>query len=66
MTTPDADRLAVAVSELANSLQVAIPLAARVRERGEALAQDAERLETALSRANDALRQLQPPREAQP
>lgn len=62
MTALDPARLAAAVSVLANALQVALPLAARLEERAEAQAQDAERLETALVRATDALRQLQPPK----
>ena len=61
--TDTPDQLAAAVSELANALQVALPLAARLYERAEAQAQDAERLETALMRATDALRQMQPQRE---
>jgi hypothetical protein len=57
---PDPATLAAAVSDLANALQVAGPVAARIRERTEALAQDAERLEAAVDRAAAAVRQLQP------
>ena len=54
------EQIAAAVSDLANALQVAAPVAARIRERADALAQDAERLESALERATKAVRQLQP------
>lgn len=64
MSTPE--HLAAVVSDLANALQVAAPVAARMRERADALAQDAERLETAIERAAGALRQLQPPKGGQP
>lgn len=59
MTVPD-EPIAEAVSALANALQVAIPVAARIRERAEALTEAAERLDTAITRAGDALRRLQP------
>jgi hypothetical protein len=51
-----------AVSELANNLQVAIPAAARIQQRLDEQAQDAEMLDAALRRAAEALRQLQPGR----
>ena len=50
-----------AVAELANALQIAVPLTARMRERADALTQDAERLELAIGRAADAMRGMQPP-----
>lgn len=61
MNAPDpAAPLAAALSELANALQVALPIGARIRERADALAQDAERLDVTLTRAADAVRTLQP------
>lgn len=61
MNPPD-PIIAAAVSELANAIQIAAPVAVRIRERADALAQDAERLEVAVTRATMAVRQLQPPR----
>lgn len=58
MSTPE--HLAAVVSDIANALQVAAPAAARVRERAEALSQDAERLEAAVERAVRTVRELQP------
>ena len=55
---------AAALSDLANALQVALPLAARLRQRAEALTEDAERLDVAIERAVEAMRRLQPPRPA--
>ena len=60
MNAPSRAALAAAVSDLANALQVAIPVAARLRERAEAMAEDIERLDLAVTRAGDALRRLQP------
>jgi hypothetical protein len=51
---------ATAIAELANALQVAAPTAARLQERADALAQDAERLTIAIERAATAIRTLQP------
>lgn len=51
---------AAAISQLANALQVAVPLAARMRDRLDAQTSDAEKLEHALSRAAEAVRTLQP------
>lgn len=53
-------QFAAAVSALANALQVALPIAARMRYRFEAQAHDADVLETALGRATAAIRDLQP------
>lgn len=63
MARPEAPRASTAVSELANALQMAIPAAARLREHIDAQLQEADRLEDALTRAMQAIRQLQPPRE---
>ena len=60
MSAMGPDAIAAAVSDLANALQVAVPVAARIRERADALAQDTERLEAAVERAATALRQLRP------
>jgi hypothetical protein len=60
MKAPDPTTIADAVAALANALQIAIPVAARIRERTEALTEDAERLDLAITRAGDALRRLQP------
>ena len=60
MNRPDSRAAAAALAELANALQVAIPLTARIRERADALGQDAERLEIAVTRAAHAVRTLQP------
>jgi predicted ATP-grasp superfamily ATP-dependent carboligase len=60
MSAPDPAAIAAAVSELANTLQVAVPVAGRIRQRAEALAEDADRLETAIERAAQAVRRLQP------
>lgn len=49
-----------AVAELANAIQAAVPAAARMRQRLEEQAQDADALEVVLERAMDAMRQLQP------
>ena len=57
---PQDPAFTAAVSDLTNTLQVAVPVAGRIRERAEALAQDAERLEAALERAVAAIRTLQP------
>ena len=54
------DPTANAVSDLANALQSAIPAAARLREHLDGQAQEADRLEDALTRAMQAIRQLQP------
>lgn len=54
---------ATAVSDLANALQTAMPTAARMRQRRDEQAHDADTLEAALDRAMQAVRQLQPPRE---
>ena len=54
---------AAAIAELANSLQAAIPTAARMRQRLDEQAQEADRLEDALTRAMQAVRQLQPPQD---
>jgi hypothetical protein len=59
MTARDANLDAV-ISELANALQVALPAVARIRERTDALGEDTERLELAITRAADAMRRLQP------
>jgi len=58
--TSDDSRLATAISELANALQVAVPTAARMRQRLDEQAEDAERLEAAIERATRAVRELQP------
>ena len=54
------------IDELANSLQVAIGLAARVQRNSHASAVDASQLETSIARAVSALKRLaprsQPPR----
>jgi hypothetical protein len=63
MIDVNSPRIAAAIAELANSLQVAIPAAARLCEHIEAEAEEAERLEDALTRAMQAIRQLQPPRD---
>ena len=57
---PQDPTFTAAVSDLANTLQVAVPVAGRIRERAEALAQDAERLEAAVERAAAAVKQLRP------
>lgn len=54
------ERIAAAVSEVTNALQVALPAAARIRERLDEQTQDAERLEAALTRATEAIRHLRP------
>ena len=59
MSAQNPERVAAAISELANAIQIALPMSARIRERSDALATDAERLEAALSRAISAVRQLQ-------
>lgn len=64
--TPDPDVLAAALSDLANALQAAGPTAARLHERADAIAQDAERLLVAVERATAAVRRLQPAPERQP
>jgi hypothetical protein len=50
------------IDELANSLQVAIGLAARVRRHSQASAVDASQLEASIARAVAALKRLEPPR----
>ncbi len=57
--------IASIVSDLANALQVAIPTAARMRQRLDEQARDADTLATALDGAMQAVRQLRPPREDQ-
>jgi hypothetical protein len=52
--------LAAAVSELTNALQVALPLAARLREHLNQQTHEADALENALTRAMTAVRHLQP------
>jgi hypothetical protein len=54
------DARAETIAALANALQVAVPVAARLRHHLDAQAQDADALETALARAMQAVRQLQP------
>jgi hypothetical protein len=56
----NADETRAAISALANALQVAVPVAARLRQHLDAQAQDADTLEDALARAMQAVRQLQP------
>ena len=63
MTDVTSPRIAAAIAELANSLQVAVPSAARLREHIDAQAQEVDRLEDALTRAMQAVRQLQPPQQ---
>lgn len=60
MTRPNNAALSAALSEIANALQVAVPTCARLRERADALTQDAERLDIAITRAAAAVRTLQP------
>jgi hypothetical protein len=60
MTPPNVD-MAAAVSELANALPVARPVASRMRHRADEPLQEAERLEAALTRAAHAVRRLRPP-----
>jgi hypothetical protein len=57
---PDADTMRAAVSALANALQAAIPAAARLHQRLDEQATDADVLEAALHRAAEAIRQLRP------
>lgn len=52
--------LTATISALANALQTAVPAAARIRQRLDEQTQDADTLEAALTRAMDAVRQLQP------
>jgi hypothetical protein len=56
----NADETRAAISALANALQVAVPVAARLRQHLDAQTQDADMLEDALTRAMQAVRQLQP------
>jgi hypothetical protein len=58
------EKTRAAIAALANALQVAVPVAARLRQRLDAQAQDANALETALALAMQAMRQLQPGRGA--
>lgn len=60
MNATDEATITAAVAELANALQVAAPLAARLQERADAMQEDAERLTIAVERATTALRTLQP------
>jgi hypothetical protein len=59
-------RFTAAVSELANSLQAAGPLVAELKRTLRTQADDAiayvTALETTITRATEAVRQLQPPR----
>jgi hypothetical protein len=48
------------IDELANSLQAAIGLAARVQHQSRASAADANQLEASIARAVSALRRLEP------
>jgi hypothetical protein len=66
MTDDKSQATASAVSDLANALQIAIPAAARLREHLDGQAQEADRLEDALTRAMQAIRQLQPSRGREP
>lgn len=56
LTAPAAE----AISALANDLQVAVPTAARLRQRLDEQARDADALATALDRAMQAVRRLLP------
>ena len=60
MNVPRDPAFTEAVSTLANALQVAAPIAARMRDRFDAQAHDADKLQTALERATLAIRELQP------
>ena len=66
MSSENPQLVASVVSHLANALQVAIPTAARLRQRLDEQARDANTLEAALDRAMQAIRQLQPPRQDRP
>jgi thioesterase domain-containing protein len=54
------DQFKAALSDLANALQVAAPIAERQRRELGDLAQDAVSLEAAVDRAVQAVRRLQP------
>jgi thioesterase domain-containing protein len=60
MAEPIDDRFKEALSDLANALQSAAPLAIRQRRNLGELAQDAVSLEAAVDRAVRAVRRLQP------
>lgn len=59
MTARD-PQLEAAISDLANALQTAAPLATQLRRELNAQAQDAQTLEAAIDRATLAVRQLRP------
>ena len=54
------DQLAQAVSDLANALQAAAPLATRLRRDLSTNAQDAVTLEAAIDRAVRVIKRMQP------
>lgn len=58
--TPEDPQFTGAISELANALQTAAPIATQLRHNLTDQAQDARTLEAALDRAVRAVRQLQP------
>ncbi len=60
MPTPD-DQFREAVSDLANALQVAAPLATRLRRELSEQAQDAVTLEAAIGRAVRPVNRVRPP-----
>ncbi len=55
------DQFREAVSDLANALQAAAPLAARLRRELSEQAQDAVTLEAAIGRAVRAVKRVHPP-----
>ena len=60
MADPIDDRFKEALSDLANALQTAAPLATRHQRELQGLAQDATSLEAAVDRAVRAVRRMQP------